>query len=56
MVEAGIRVCHMQNSLATIAIRVVLKWVLLRRYTEGSAGHHYIGIRQEKDNFLVQRL
>jgi hypothetical protein len=56
MEEVGIGVCHIQNSLITIAIRVVLKWLLLKHYTEESAGHHSTRVRWEKVNFLVQRL
>jgi hypothetical protein len=46
--EVGTRVCPMQNFLITTAIRLVSKWPRLKPYTEESAEHHCIGIRQEK--------
>ena len=55
MEAVGIRVCHMQNSLITIAIKPVSRWPRLKLCTEESAEHHCTGVRQEKIKYLVQK-
>jgi hypothetical protein len=55
MVEAGIRVCLMQNSHITTVTRQVEKWHHLKHFMDKSVEHRFIGIRPEKVKFLVQK-
>ena len=55
MEAVGIRVCHMQNSLITIAIKPVSRWPRLKLCTEESAEHHCTGVRQEKVKYSDQK-
>jgi hypothetical protein len=48
MVEAGIKVCPMQNFHITTVIKQVSKWHRLKHSTDESVEHRFIGIRPEK--------
>jgi len=55
MEAVGIKICHMQNSLITIVIKLVSRWPRLKLYMGESAEHHCTGVRQEKVKYLVQK-
>jgi hypothetical protein len=53
--KVGTRACLTQNSLTTIVIKLVSRWLHMKRYTNASAEPHYSGVKQEKVKFSDQR-
>jgi transposase InsO family protein len=53
--KVGTRACHTQNSHTTIVIKLVSRWLHMKRYTDASAEPHYSGVKPEKVKFSDQK-
>jgi hypothetical protein len=49
------RVCHTQNSYTTIVIKLVSRWLHMKRYTDANAEPHCFGVKSEKVKFSDQK-
>jgi hypothetical protein len=55
MKKVGTRVCLTQNSHTIIVIKLVSRWLHMKRYTDAGAEPHYSGVNPEKVKFLDQK-
>jgi hypothetical protein len=48
MGKARTRACHMENSNTAIVIKLVSRWLHMKRYMDDSAEPHCSGVKPEK--------
>jgi hypothetical protein len=53
--KVGTRACHTQNSHTTIVIKLVSRWLHMKRYMDASAEPLYSGVKLVKVKFSNQR-
>jgi transposase InsO family protein len=53
--KVGTRGCHTQNSHTTIVIKLVSRWLHMKRYIDASAEPHCSGVKLEKVKFSDQK-
>jgi hypothetical protein len=51
MEKVGTRACHTQNSHTTVVIKLVSRWLHMKRYTDVSAEPHCSGVKPKKVKF-----
>jgi hypothetical protein len=49
--KVGTRACHTQNSHTTIVIKLVSRWLHMKRYTDASVEPHGSGVKPKKVKF-----
>jgi hypothetical protein len=55
MEKVGTRACLTQNSHTTIVIKLVSRWLHMKRYTDACAEPHYSEVKPEKVKFSDQK-
>jgi hypothetical protein len=53
--KVGTRACHTQNSHTTIVIKLVSRWLHMKRYTDVSAEPHCSRVKSEKAKSLARK-